>query len=744
MKQFWSSLRCRLILLVLLATLPAFALILYSGFQARSQAEREAQSRTLSLAHVASMEHQQMIQETQRLLTSLAQIPAVRNADPSCPALLAGLLKQYQIYTNLAVINPSPEGELLCSATPIPPGTPATEGDRKFFQRALQTKQFSYAEYVVGRISGKATLLTGLPVLDASGNVVVVLHAGIDLTWLNEFGAQVQLPPGSLVAVVDRTGQLLIRFPEPEKWVGKNLADSGLVTSRVVRGEREGSGQGVGAEGVDRIYGFTAMGGANNPDDDVFVSVAMPTATASADANNELKENLIGLAVVAALALIAAWFGSDLFLLRRVQALVAASRRVAAGDLQARSGIEGDEGQLGRAFDEMASSLQQRSADRRRAEAERNQLIEELEREKATLAGMLTSMSQGVIMVEGDGRVSYCSARASSLLDVEPKAVVGSHVDDLLNGLRATAKLGSDALPDWQHIRLMLAGSPSFELSMPGIPPRDLTFDVYLVPMEGADPAYGILVRDVTAERTAARTKDSVIATVSHELRTPLSSIRSYSEMLLEYDDASVRREFLEIINTESERLTRLLNEVLDLATIESGKVAWNVSTFDLAPLIEDSIRVYTPLAREHELSITARLEPGLPPVSTDADRLRQVLNNLLDNAIKFTDSGGITVGARVVGDEIWMSVEDSGVGIPAEDLERIFDRFHQGGTVSTGKPRGIGLGLSICREIVRRCGGRLWAESVPGQGSTFVVALPAQRAQSGAPEAAELASVNS
>jgi signal transduction histidine kinase len=119
-------------------------------------------------------------------------------------------------------------------------------------------------------------------------------------------------------------------------------------------------------------------------------------------------------------------------------------------------------------------------------------------------------------------------------------------------------------------------------------------------------------------------------------------------------------------------------------------------------------------------------VEPDLPRVSTDADRLRQVINNLIDNAIKFTDKGSIRVSARRIDGEVRIAVRDSGVGIPPEDLDKIFERFHQGGTVTTGKPRGIGLGLSICREIVRRSGGRIWAESAPGGGSTFIVALPA------------------
>ena len=378
MKPFWRSLRFRLVLLVVLAAIPAFALIIINGVQARQQAAMDAQAETLRLAREASTSQQALVDQTHRLLQALAAIPAVRSADPaSCNRLLRGLLNSYKIYTNLAVVRP--DGQLVCSGTPVQPGASTDESDRKFFQQAIATKQFSYADYVIGRLSGKPSLLTGLPVLDAAGSVEVVIHAGIDLSWLSEFSANERLPQGSRVAVADRSGTLLMRYPNPEQWVGRRLSDSGLVTPRIVSGELEGTGEGVGAEGVPRIYGFTALGMAAAPGDDVFVSVAVPSAVAYDGANRRLAENLIGLGVVVLLALLAAWFGSSLFLLRRVRALVALTRRLASGDLAARSGLEHDGselGELGRAFDDMAGSLQ-------RDEAERGELLEDIDRERA-------------------------------------------------------------------------------------------------------------------------------------------------------------------------------------------------------------------------------------------------------------------------------------------------------------------------------------------------------------------------
>ena len=222
--------------------------------------------------------------------------------------------------------------------------------------------------------------------------------------------------------------------------------------------------------------------------------------------------------------------------------------------------------------------------------------------------------------------------------------------------------------------------------------------------------------------------KSSFIANVSHELRTPLTSVLAYSELLLTYEEQSSpeQREFLEIIHKESARLTRLLNDVLDLAKIESGDMRLTFEPIDVAELVDEAARAHRPLIEQEGLAFEIDVAPDLPFVRGDHDRLRQILSNLLSNATKFTRSGTIRLGARRVGAEVHLWVADTGMGIPPEHVGRVFDKFHQVGDVMTDKPTGTGLGLAICRELVESHGGRIWAESEPGVGSTFTVALPA------------------
>jgi PAS domain S-box-containing protein len=224
--------------------------------------------------------------------------------------------------------------------------------------------------------------------------------------------------------------------------------------------------------------------------------------------------------------------------------------------------------------------------------------------------------------------------------------------------------------------------------------------------------------------RELQRVKDDFLSSVSHELRTPLTSIRSFSEILLEHGDAEedVKREFLGIIKKESERLTRLINDVLDLAKIEAGAVKLHLGRVDLNAVFADVVRLLAPLARERNLIVERRIDPALARVEGDRDKLQQVLTNLGSNAIRHGRPGTrVVLAAEAVSEEeIRVSVHDQGPGIPAEELDGIFSKFHQTGDAGAERGGGTGLGLAICREIVALHGGRIWVESRAGIGSSF------------------------
>jgi len=231
--------------------------------------------------------------------------------------------------------------------------------------------------------------------------------------------------------------------------------------------------------------------------------------------------------------------------------------------------------------------------------------------------------------------------------------------------------------------------------------------------------------------------KDSFLSTVSHELRTPLTSIRSFSEILLHYDeDLETRKEFLEIINSESERLTRLINDVLDLSRIEAGKMVWNDDLVSIDEIIKNVVQAQSLMLREKAIEITLDSAPELPFVFVDPDRIKQVITNLLGNAIKFSPVGSAIKikaeqfkGKRAGDLPEWIRVtfSDQGIGIDQKDFRAIFERFSQLSTDTLkDKPKGSGLGLPICKEIITHYGGNIWVESRIGTGTNFFFTLPA------------------
>jgi signal transduction histidine kinase len=225
------------------------------------------------------------------------------------------------------------------------------------------------------------------------------------------------------------------------------------------------------------------------------------------------------------------------------------------------------------------------------------------------------------------------------------------------------------------------------------------------------------------------RLKDDFVSTITHELRTPLTSIRAFTQILLENPQAELeqRGKFLGIITKETERLTRLINQVLDLSKIESGKAEWHESAVDMREVVADTVTGMSQVFEERNIKVNTSVPDRLMPVKADVDRMIQVMLNLLSNAAKFCEAGRgqIEIAVSEQGGALRIDVRDNGPGIDPADQKVIFDKFRQVGDTLTNKPHGSGLGLHISRQIVEHFGGRMWVESAPGQGACFSFTLP-------------------
>ena len=248
--------------------------------------------------------------------------------------------------------------------------------------------------------------------------------------------------------------------------------------------------------------------------------------------------------------------------------------------------------------------------------------------------------------------------------------------------------------------------------------------------------------RAVAEEADAA--KSAFLSTVSHELRTPLTSVLGFAKIirkrledrifpLVQSDDKKVQQTIaqvqdnLKVVVSEGERLTKLIDDVLDLAKIEAGKLEWHMEAVTAADIIDRATAATASLFEQKGLQVETDVAPDLPEITGDRDRLIQVVINLISNAVKFTDAGSVTCRAVRRGHDLVVSVTDTGMGIAPADQAKVFERFKQVGDTLTDKPKGTGLGLPICKEIVEHHGGRLWLESEPGKGTTFSFSLPLQ-----------------
>ena len=246
--------------------------------------------------------------------------------------------------------------------------------------------------------------------------------------------------------------------------------------------------------------------------------------------------------------------------------------------------------------------------------------------------------------------------------------------------------------------------------------------------------------------REANETKSNFLSTVSHELRTPLTSVLGFTRIVrkrftekivpaLPVADKSLDRAVtqieknLDVVVQEGDRLTNLINDVLDLAKIESGQTEWRMEALNINTIIQHAHHATSSLFEGKGLAYREQLADNLPTIQGDRDKLIQVLVNLFSNAVKFTDEGSVTVSSRLENDRVVIRVQDTGIGIAEEDIPKVFEKFRQVGDTLTDKPQGTGLGLPICQEIIEHLGGDIWVDSRPATGSTFAFALPTPKA---------------
>ena len=640
-----SRVRVRLLLLVLLAILPALGLIVYSSVEQRRLGTDNAKLEAIRVVRVVSSMNEQYLEGARQLLTTLSQIDSVRERKTAdCSVLFSNVMRLQSVYANIAGLNL--DGTVFASAVPVVEAVNFAE--QPYFRDATNRLDVSLGTYQFVSVTRKSTVNIGYPIFDLSNRLAGVLSVALDLSWMGNIITNSDLPQNISLTLSDSKRITLFRHPDPEgKYIGHSLTEFYTGRTFVERPLHEYMQERVSAEprlsrdGTWRLYAtgpieHRLVGANERPPR---VSVGVPLVVAYGEANHVLWRNLGFLGAVTLMALGAAWYAGDAFVLRRVRSLVDAAQKLKSGNLSARTGVTGGAGELhylARVFDDMADSLQQRIAERERAEAqlrianaELKAFNEELERRVALRTAELKRSNE----------------------ELEQFAYVASH--DLQEPLRMVTNY-----------------------------------------MQLLQQRYGDKL-DKNAHEFMAFAMDGAMR------------MRQLIQDLLAYSRVGSRAKPFERIEA---------HEILD-RTLMNLKVA-----------IDESGAVIT----------TDRL----PVLDGDPVQLTQLFQNLISNGIKFRKPDQlpqIRISTKpaprpksaaaedpIHQDRKWVefSITDSGIGISPENFERIFVIFQR--LHARDKYPGTGIGLSICKKIVERHGGRIWVESQPDVSTTFHFTLPA------------------
>lgn len=410
------------------------------------------------------------------------------------------------------------------------------------------------------------------------------------------------------------------------------------------------------------------------------------------------------LAMVAVAGGVSLWTARGLS--RRIRRLEEFSHKVAGGDFRPfDAGGHGDE------LDDLARALNATAA--RLAET-----IRVLSEERNREATILGSMIEGVAVISARERVLYSNRAFAQILDLEEQAVEDRPLIEVVrhSGLLAVIKraLGAEK-------------QESSEIVVGTVRPR--SFAVTATPVRAGGASGAVLVlHEISELRRLERVRQDFVANVSHEFRTPLTAIQGFAETLLSgaLEDPANRQRFVEIIRDHAMRLARLTEDLLELSRIEAGQLQLEFQPVSVRQLVESCVETARLKARPKHLDLAFAVPEGLPQVRGDANRLQEVLQNLLDNAVQYTPAGGkIAVDAAYPNHHVVITVTDTGIGIPQADQSRIFERFYRVDAARSREVGGTGLGLSIARHIVEAHSGRIWVESTVGEGSRFHFSIP-------------------
>jgi two-component system phosphate regulon sensor histidine kinase PhoR len=430
--------------------------------------------------------------------------------------------------------------------------------------------------------------------------------------------------------------------------------------------------------------------------------IALPLTQVESAVNSIIIIIIAAIAITAVLVILAAWFVTRMTT-RPIRELTRAAQKIASGEFGHRLsvGTRDESGQLAHAFNEMSEKLRE--------------MLATVSEDKARLTGILDNMADGVLLTNAEANIVLTNTAARNLLNIEADNTEGRPLIEVVREFEFNELLSTCLETGREQIA-------QFESSL-----SNRFLRVIAIPFSNDRPGGALLlIQDLTEVRSLQTMRREMVGNISHEFRTPLAAIKAMVETLRDVavDDREAARDFLSRIEVEVDRMTQLVAELTELSRIETGKAELELEPMDISGLVEEAVAQLRPQAERQKLALETSLASGLPSVTVDKERVRQVMVNLIHNAIKFNRPGGnIRITTKSSGEAVSIEVTDTGIGIAREDLPHIFERFYKGDKSRAGQ--GSGIGLAIAKHVVESHCGNIQVESEEGKGTTFTINLP-------------------
>ncbi|NEQ53388.1 MAG: response regulator [Leptolyngbya sp. SIO3F4] len=630
-----------------------------------------------------------------------------------------------------------PEGNPVAQAVKGKPFV-GNYGNRPYFQTARQTGKTTMNGPGLSPSSGKLRVEYAVPVKDTTtDDIVYIVRARVPGYYMNEL-FEIFESYNNVWHLLNSDG--VIFSGAKQAYLGQFVEDYYPGLMDITQSERSGASVFINSQENNKqqlvSYAPVTLSSDLSPQS-IRSLIAVDTTVAFAPQYHLLNIFAIGTGLGAmAIGTIATFVANRA--IRPIQHLTRVAQQVTQrSNFSLRAHVRGNDevGLLADSLNQLISSVGQYTKELEQSQETLEQRVQERTEQ---LNAIIDNLGDGLLVIDPAGIIVRCNPTLDKMFDFQEQTIVGQFCHEVFNDDLAQLIIQNQTDPT--QLLITDVALPNEGIGQALV--TAITSNTY-DPLSYDNFGSIVLIRDVTAEKEVDQMKTDFIATVSHELRTPLTSIlgfakliqKKFEETLMPAVNADTRktqravrqvRDNLGIIVSEGERLTSLINDVLDISKIEAGKIEWNMESTAIVDIIEQAISATSVLTQTNGLETTRDIEAGLPEVVCDRNRLLQVLINLLSNATKFTHSGSITCRVRHQADELVVSIIDTGIGLSKDDLDKVFEKFKQVGKIMTDKPKGSGLGLPICKQIIEYHGGRIWAESELGQGSTFSFTLPA------------------